>query len=1133
MKRFLAALLTVLMVLIAWCTPFNAVSAAVAATSSVQPAGEEFWYLYRDFGGSYTGESEHETFYYELDNSGRVQNDGHTFHVYDAAGHETPIPLTYKDFYTDDSFTYQENSKGLVSEFRFFGERGMVYRFYYEDHGLFSGVDECLPEGGVVTSAKFEYDSQFHMFSADYRRNANLQDFYSASSLYTYSYDSAGRLSVLHYTGYFDSVSKDAFAESHTVYQYDADGHLIREITCYGNGEDVDEEYFMYQYVHSYDGQGRLTETRYLHGPDFDPGAPDSVRRYIYDGTNPPVSDVPDPQDPQEVTAQVKLIDASPSSGGLTGDVPPEVYLYFDHEIESINFDKGNIYLCDAQTGEPVYFLDYNGAYKSVRGGSIRIVEDWRRGVKEHRKNCLWWNLPSNMASRISHLEGGHTYYIRIDEGFLSFKDTDEPFAMGFSEQKEWTWQILSDSSMRQEDEVTFHFASSENFELNSEDEKEAKCRFDGSYFLYDSRFYNPHLAVLSIDMALAAYNNFTNYSDGAKYIEEFFTVTGFDQDKIWSNEDYHKKPEDNTAGVAIASRKLSTGATLIAVAIRGGGYEAEWAGNFNVGAGIPQHRGFNLGKEEALRSLSTYIKKYDIEGSIKIWIAGYSRASAITNLTGAALDDGYELPDTVQYGTDDIFAYGFEVPACTTASDAASSRYDNLFSIVNPSDPVPRMPLNQWGFRRYGKVLFLPAPGTDAAYERYKETMMEKFAGIYEAPIQKMPKASQQEHINKMMRDLYEAIQNREIYVAFQDGIMDIVRDTLGKGEYEDGEVAAFLKVIGWISLSHFDYSNGLPVIQRLRNLKDIVLDTVLMDGIKDKTILLPHYAEYTLAWMETLEDTGVLECTEEPSSVSPGSHYGKVMVKYYCPVDIEVYDPDGTLLSSITGDVPFTAETSPVEAYVGEDGAKVFAVPKTAEVSMTVRATGNGSMQIITQCEELLDGSVSKITQYNNLPLVTGEAYRFTLDTGLRGVDYEMTAEDPDGRTLTPDLEAQEDGIPQRTVSVRIRGSGTVSGAGSYPAGTRALLRACPMEGETFEGWFDESGKLIDRSVQIVVSADSDRSITARFSGDDPKESAQPGGFPVWAILLIVLIAAGGITGIVLALVKNLGAPKRVPPR
>ncbi len=1130
MKRFLAALLTILTAFMFLSGPFLSVTASVYDSSSAVPSGEEFWYQYRDFGGSYTGESEHETIHYLLDGAGRILDDGRSFHVYDRYGYEAPLPLTYRYYDLDGSCSYKTNSEGLVSEVNIISGARMNYRIYYDADGRFSEASELMEDGTLLTTTAFTYDAQNRLKSADTRINPKLQDVYTASSLYTYQYNPYGQIMFVQYTGYFNEPSEDAFSYTHTYYEYDADKRLVAEITNAGEGTWVNKATYLYQYVHTYDAQGRLSETRYQHGSDFDPGAPDYTRRYLYDETAPSGPDSPSGGEEQPVSETVKLIEANPESGGVRGDICSQVFLYFDHEIERINFENGNIWLCDAETDQAVYSVDYSAADGTMRNETIRILADWRDGVSDHRKNCLWWRLPNGNTYETVKLERGHTYYLRIDEGFLSFRNTDQSFSMGFSGQKEWTWKLLAEDQMKKSGNFTF--ASSFDYKMGTRRVGKADYTYSSDYFTQNSYYYDSHLALLSMDMAIAAYNKFSDYENGSEFIENFFIETGFDQDRIWTNGDYHKKPEDNTAGIAIASRTLSTGTTLIALAVRGGNYEAEWAGDFYVGAGTPEHKGFGLGRDEALKSLGEYIEKYNIEGHIKIWIAGYSRASAITNLIGAALDDGYELPDQVYYELHDIFAYGFEVPASTTDPRAGDEKYGNIYSIVNPSDPVPRMPLNQWGFRRYGKVLFLPSPGTDLFYKRYLGQMQSNLYQIYGSLPLNMPDARQQDHINSLMRDLCYAFPSREIYVYYQDDIMNTVRGTLGKGEGIDSLDDALVDVLGWMILSNLDLNENIPILSDIRNAVDIY-DAVLKDAVAKKTLLLPHYAEFTLAWMQTLEGTGVLECTEEPSSVSPGSRYGKVMVKYCCPVDIEVYGPDGSLLSSITGDVPFTAEDSPVEAYVDEDGAKVFAVPKMAEVSMTVKATGNGSMQVVTQCEELLDGSVSKITQYNDLPLVTGEAYRFALDTGLRGVDYEITAEDPGGRTLTPDLEAQEDGIPSRTVSVGVRGSGAVLGAGSYPTGTRALLRACPMEGETFEGWFDESGKLIDRSVQIVVSADSDRSITARFSGDDPKESAQPGGFPVWAILLIVLIAAGGITGIVLALVKNLGAPKRVPPR
>ncbi len=1119
MKRFLAAVLSILLMTALFCAELSpaVVLAAPAATSSAVPVGEEFWYQYRDFSGNYTDESEHKTIRYLLDDAGNILDDGHAFHVYDQFGNEAPVGLTYKSYYADGSCTYTKNSDGLISEVRIYGEFDEYFRFYYDADGRFKEISESGSDGTLLNTMVFEYNSFNRITKADAQINPKLENFYTASSLYTYHYYSDGRMLMSYYTGYFYMPEEDAFTYAHTYYKYDDSNRLIKEITNAGKDSGINEAVYLYQYMHSYDSMGRVIETKYIHGSDFDPGAPDYTKRYIYDESSPSGSDPPSGQGEEPISETVKLIEANPASGGVKGDICPQVFLYFDHEIENIHFDKGNIYLCDLETGEPVYFKDYNGADRETRSGSIRIVADWRDGVTDHKKNCLWWSLPMCNTYGTVHLERGHTYYLRIDEGFLSFKNTDQSFSMGLSGQKEWTWQLLPENALNKSG--TFAFASTSNYKSGTKRVGKASYTYSSDYFTQNSYYYDSHLAVLSMEMALAAYNYFDNYADGARFIEDFFIETGFDQDRIWSNEDYHKKPEDNTAGVAIASRTLSTGTTLIAVAIRGGNYEAEWAGDFYVGAGSYEHKGFGLGRDEAIRSLNEYIKKYNIEGHIKIWVAGYSRASAITNLVGAALDDGGVLPDQVHYELHDVFAYGFEVPASTTDPNAGNEKYGNIYSIVNPSDPVPRMPLNQWGFRRYGKVLFLPSPGTDLFYKRYLKEMQANLFEIYRSLPAYMPEAKQQDHINSLMRDLYYAIPNHEIYAYYENDFMDTARSTLGGGDGKESIDDAFIDVIGWMILSNLDLNNNIPIVSDIRNAVDIY-DAVVKDAIKKKTLLLPHYAEYTLAWMKTLEGTGVLECTEEPSSVNPGSHYGKVMVKYYCPVDVSIYDADGTLLSAIENDVPYVEEDSPVEAYIAEDGAKVFVVPKMAEVSMTALATGNGSMQIVTMCEELLDGSVARITQYNDLPLSAGETYRVSLDTGFRGVDYQISAEDPSGWALTPDLEALEDEIPQRTIDVQIKGSGYVFGAGSYPAGTRALLRACPSEGETFEGWLDESGKLLDRNSELILTADSNRNVTARFSTGSSGANAENGGFPTWAIAAIVIVAAAGAAGLVIAL-------------
>lgn len=84
---------------------------------------------------------------------------------------------------------------------------------------------------------------------------------------------------------------------------------------------------------------------------------------------------------------------------------------------------------------------------------------------------------------------------------------------------------------------------------------------------------------------------------------------------------------------MATASKKLSDGSTLIAVAIRGGIYGAEWASNADIGTGKDTqeiHHGFYLSAQKAISFLNDYIKQNGISGDVKLWIAGFSRAGGV-----------------------------------------------------------------------------------------------------------------------------------------------------------------------------------------------------------------------------------------------------------------------------------------------------------------------------------------------------------------------------------------------------------------------------------------------------------------------------------------------------------------------
>ena len=92
-----------------------------------------------------------------------------------------------------------------------------------------------------------------------------------------------------------------------------------------------------------------------------------------------------------------------------------------------------------------------------------------------------------------------------------------------------------------------------------------------------------------------------------------------------------------NTKGYLDYSDKYE----LIVIAVRGGGYEKEWAGNFAITGQDDHHDGFDIASSKVKTALFMYMNNQKIFGNVKIWITGYSRAAAVANLVAADLDNG------------------------------------------------------------------------------------------------------------------------------------------------------------------------------------------------------------------------------------------------------------------------------------------------------------------------------------------------------------------------------------------------------------------------------------------------------------------------------------------------------------
>ena len=148
----------------------------------------------------------------------------------------------------------------------------------------------------------------------------------------------------------------------------------------------------------------------------------------------------------------------------------------------------------------------------------------------------------------------------------------------------------------------------------------------------------------------------------------------------------------------------------MIVLVVRGtNGTNSEWTSNFDVGAATTQytsltgshpewthkanHKGFDVTANRVISAVEKYLKTYSLnEGSILI--TGHSRGAAVANLVGKYFEDKKTLKP---------FTYAFATPNTTTSSNV--SAYKTIFNVVNRDDMVPYMPLQKWGFKKYGRV--------------------------------------------------------------------------------------------------------------------------------------------------------------------------------------------------------------------------------------------------------------------------------------------------------------------------------------------------------------------------------------------------------------------------------------------
>ena len=274
---------------------------------------------------------------------------------------------------------------------------------------------------------------------------------------------------------------------------------------------------------------------------------------------------------------------------------------------------------------------------------------------------------------------------------------------------------------------------------------------YKDSDFTKSSFIGSKSLEVLSIQVASASLSWYgaeldkyeIDFSQNDYNIKNLLNDMKFNN--IESNKYYNSEKKENSVGVVIGYKTIiqdGESYTLLAIIPRSAGYKQEWFGNFAIGGG-DIHEGFKSARDEILRFTKQYIKNNNIKGALKVWTTGYSRGAAISNLIGGFFAGGGidYFGNDVSITPEDVYCYTIGTPSAikngvskdvelsvsanrnqesyindTIGEEFKYSKggtvlvedsiYDGIKSIISSDDAFALLPLEEWGFTRYGKVI-------------------------------------------------------------------------------------------------------------------------------------------------------------------------------------------------------------------------------------------------------------------------------------------------------------------------------------------------------------------------------------------------------------------------------------------
>lgn len=316
---------------------------------------------------------------------------------------------------------------------------------------------------------------------------------------------------------------------------------------------------------------------------------------------------------------------------------------------------------------------------------------------------------------------------------------------------------------------------------------------YTDDFFLKSACSYNHAMAQTSLGLTMAA---FTSRDKSDTAIREALQDIGCDGRTIKCVKFDDNSPTDDTCAYAFGLKHMDD-FHVLPVVIRSHRYGGEWVSNAHVfSADTPDFSvGFKTAADNVYDALMRYIDERRLDRRhLKVWICGYSRGAAVSNLLGARLNEESGI------GKDNIYVYTFATPR--TVQDSRAAFTDNIFNIISETDCVPRLPPESWGFTRYGTDLYLPCSsrrGIEVAAEMQEKMRLsfnEVMAEMGLEDIEYTVLEEQEKAIDLLLDYIDDLLTTPEKYAdeGYQAIVMEFLRTKVGVADLDLRKFLRFL---------------------------------------------------------------------------------------------------------------------------------------------------------------------------------------------------------------------------------------------------------------------------------------------------------------------------------------------------